>query len=300
MHLTSGDLIGIIFSEAYWKYFAPYFKGRKDTIKDKLNEIGTIRNTLAHFRPMRPDDVEVVQQYAKQTLMEIERLLSNISRFTDVVPTNTEDKWYKLLKSLSTELINNTIKQSIDSQWVQFSLKYIAPVINENVYDDYASYTVAKLFSAAVLSECVSVRNHVTYMNESSVWTRMPERGSPDFSKNLGLVFKKEVLANNIESIMDDLNKLASKIDTETTLIREDHLARGKLIAAQGVFASLQKQKDGSSRWKFFKDDLKCDVTENDPTEYWGSLNYAFDDIISGTTKYPWMPVDISSYESPF
>ena len=52
MHLTSGELTRLITSESHWKFFKKYFFGSKEIIRNKFEEIGTIRNALAHFRPI--------------------------------------------------------------------------------------------------------------------------------------------------------------------------------------------------------------------------------------------------------
>ena len=36
LHLTSGELIRIIISDTYWKYFKTYFPGSREIIKNKL------------------------------------------------------------------------------------------------------------------------------------------------------------------------------------------------------------------------------------------------------------------------
>lgn len=53
MHMTSGELVDLITSDAYWNKFGSYFRGRKEIIRNKLLEIGNIRNSLAHFRPIK-------------------------------------------------------------------------------------------------------------------------------------------------------------------------------------------------------------------------------------------------------
>ena len=92
MHLNSGELTRLIVSEAYWKLFKPYFLGSKEIIKSKLDEIGSIRNSLAHFRPIRADDVDVIKQNSKHVLLGIERFLEQVLLQSDVVPTNTPDE----------------------------------------------------------------------------------------------------------------------------------------------------------------------------------------------------------------
>ena len=67
LHLTSGELIRIITSDSYWKHFKNYFPGSKEIIKNKLDEIGNGRNSLAHFRPLKKGDIELVKQNAIHT-----------------------------------------------------------------------------------------------------------------------------------------------------------------------------------------------------------------------------------------
>ena len=68
MYLTSGEPIRLVMADPYWLYFKQYFRGSKDIIRNKLDEIGTIRNPLAHLRPIKLDDVEVIKQNAPSTL----------------------------------------------------------------------------------------------------------------------------------------------------------------------------------------------------------------------------------------
>jgi hypothetical protein len=89
MHLTSGELVELLTSDAYWPKFRGYFKGNKEIIKNKLLEIGTIRNSLAHFRPIKPEDIELVKQNSRHTLLSVEECLSNIFVQSLRVPTNT-------------------------------------------------------------------------------------------------------------------------------------------------------------------------------------------------------------------
>ena len=62
MYLNSGELVRLICSDTYWELFKPFFRGKKEIIRTKLDEIGSVRNALAHFRPLKYDDVEVIKQ----------------------------------------------------------------------------------------------------------------------------------------------------------------------------------------------------------------------------------------------
>lgn len=79
LYLNSGELTTIITSDAYWKHFAPYFKATKQIILNKLNEIGTVRNSLAHFRPLKKDDLDLIKQNTKHVLLEIETCIDRIN-----------------------------------------------------------------------------------------------------------------------------------------------------------------------------------------------------------------------------
>ena len=59
----------------------------------KLEEIGTIGNSLAHFRPLTQNDVEVVKQNANQVFSVIEEILISIVQSGPRVPTKITDEW---------------------------------------------------------------------------------------------------------------------------------------------------------------------------------------------------------------
>jgi hypothetical protein len=47
MYLNSGELSRLVTSDSYWEIFKPFFRGKREIIKNKLDEIGTVRNALA-------------------------------------------------------------------------------------------------------------------------------------------------------------------------------------------------------------------------------------------------------------
>ena len=87
MHLTSGELVELITADSYWPKFKEYFRGNKEIMKNKLLEIGTIRNSLAHFRPIKPEDIEVVKHNSRHTLLGVEECLYNVFFQSLRVPT---------------------------------------------------------------------------------------------------------------------------------------------------------------------------------------------------------------------
>jgi len=158
MHLNSGELTRLIVSDTYWKLFKPYFLGSKEIIKSKLDEIGSIRNSMAHFRPIRADDVDVIKQNSRHVLLGIEKFLLQVLVQSDVVPTNTPDEWYGCIKTIGTDLCTFTFHQSEDEQWIRMGMRYTCPVIKrENVFGDfYRAYSVLTVRSSAIVSEYCS------------------------------------------------------------------------------------------------------------------------------------------------
>ena len=132
MHLTSGELFEIITSNAYWCLFKPYFKGSKEIIKTKFLEINTVRNSLAHFRPIKKDDINLLQQNTKHTLMGVEEYLIEAITCNNIVPTNTDDDWYKSIKPVGADPTEINIFQSRNGEWIRVQLAYSPAVLEKS------------------------------------------------------------------------------------------------------------------------------------------------------------------------
>ena len=122
MHLTSGELIRIILADSYWPFFKEYFPASKDLVRTKLEEIGNVRNSLAHFRSIKEDDVQVVKQNANQVLSSVELALKSVIECSIVVPTNCEEPWYKSLKTLGGQYLSLAFRQSEDEKGIRIEL----------------------------------------------------------------------------------------------------------------------------------------------------------------------------------
>ncbi len=123
MYLNSGELTNIICSDAHWGIFKPFFRGKREIIKNKLDEIGTVRNALAHFRPLKNDDVELIKQNVKHAFVGIEQCLSEMTQTYRVVPTNTQDDWYKNLITLGSNNCTVKLFQNSSEQWVRVEIR---------------------------------------------------------------------------------------------------------------------------------------------------------------------------------
>lgn len=301
MHLNSGELTRLIVSEAYWKLFKPYFLGSKEIIKSKLDEIGSIRNSLAHFRPIRADDVDVIKQNSKHVLLGIEKFLDQVLFQNDIVPTNTPDEWYTNLKTLGTDQCAFTFQQSADEQWVRISMQYACPIIKmEHVYPGFLDFTVLTLHSSAVLKNYPEIAKDVCSLSEATGYPQMLENYDARCSKTLSLVLSRSMLSSQHVILKKALEKLLLAIAKETELIQQDNLARGQLVHSAIVEASLKTEND-KSHWQWFYQSLRTPVVENDPPEYWGDFSLSRrKDFIAGTDAYPWMPESVSISELLF
>jgi hypothetical protein len=298
LHLTSGELIRIITSENYWKWFAKYFPGTKEIMRNKLDEIGMIRNTLAHFRPLKADDVDLLKQNAKHVLPVVEALLNEITNCDLVVPTNTTDPWYRELKSLESDYCKITLQQSASGAWIKIVIKFSskAPVFRQ-AGKKHCSYRPFKLRTSAILKQCVTLREHAVFVSERVWYPTMPEDFQPEFVKIINFVLSKKTAENHHKEIKKGFKELFAKIASEADLIKQDNLAKGVLLELGNCNASFEEE----GYWAFNVDKLYCTIQEGDPAEYWGSFSpYMSDNFISDTPEYPWKPTPVSPGDVPF
>ena len=298
MYLTSGELIRLITHDNYWKYFKSYFPASKQIIQHKLDEIGVIRNSLAHFRPMKIGDVELIKQNANHALTGVEDCLDQLSSCYNVVPTNTQDQWYLALNTLGTDLCTLQLKQSKDEQWITLELTYKAQILSASQWlQGHYTYTILNLISPSILANYGNLTKYVTCLIElgASPHERKPE--NPNFYKEISIVFSRKVIHDNHATIKPDIESLLRTIKEETDLILNDNLARGKLVSVARISASLKGKQD-SSWWDFDTDNTLCPVTQANSPEYWGNTLILFS-MITLADKYPWMPVVVSELDFP-
>ena len=301
MFLNSGELTKLIFSEAYWNIFKQYFKGRKEIIQNKLEEISTVRNALAHFRPIKSDDLELVKQNIRHAFIGIEKCFNDLLNTRTIVPTNTEEKWYKTLTSTSSENCSLTIYQSESANWIRVNLTYTAKITSKDNFldDDYFTYSILKLVSPDILKQFPKLASFCIYCSETTFNSAMPIDREPKFRKTISLIFSKDTLETHADEICAEYSELLTKIESEIALVLDDNLARGTLI--QSVDVTVFRNSEDENNWKFFIDSFKSIVTENAPTEYWGNFSQYQTNFITSSVKYPWMPSSISSNErAPF
>jgi len=300
MYMTSGELIRIITSDSYWKHFNIYFLGSKEIIKTKLEEIGSVRNALAHFRPIKQDDVDLIKQNARHVLSNIEVCLVDMMSCANTVPTNTSNDWYKELKTLGTDICILSFNQSNDEKWIMITVLYNCPVIGSSGSSHYRSDRVLTINTSSILKLFPILAGLVIFLAETLKHPTMEEAG-PQCGKKFKMVFSQELLSRKHKEVKLEIEKVLLKISEETSLLEDDNLAKGELV--QGVTISSQWKKHenkDTGYWSFDYRSLRCEVSEDDPPEYWGKIGFIDKDYVTSTEDYPWMPVSVSESEIPF
>ena len=274
MYLNSGELTRLIVSEAYWKLFKPYFLGSKEIIKSKLDEIQTIRNSIAHFRPIRSDDVNVIKQNSKHVLIGIEQFVNQVLNQYDVIPTNTADDWYINLNTLGTDHCSFSFQQSPDEHWVGISIHYCCPVINKHsLWKEFTRYTVLTIKSSAILTTYDEIAKDICYLSENVSYPQTLKDGGSLFGKTLTFVISRTMLESHHADIKTAIEKLLRMISNETELIKQDNLARGQIVHSAVVSVSTKTVNNKLQyEWEYQK--LYTPVAENDPPEYWGGFSF--------------------------
>lgn len=289
LHLTSGELIRIIISESYWKYFKMYFPGSKEIIKNKLDEIGNVRNSLAHFRPLKKGDIELVKQNSIHTLSNIEKTISDFISCPDIVPTNTEEEWYKELIELGTNECSISFKQSKNEEWIKLELMFKPPILKEVVSTFSINYKTVNLKSDRILINHPNLSKFTVCLTEIIPSAFSKKADSQKIFKVIKFTFSRIGLEKNFSIIKSELEKILLQITEELTLIQADNLARGKLIE---VVSCYNRKKN--EYYSLKTEQFKTELVEDSPVEFWGTINFSSTDFITDTERYPWMPVDIS------
>ena len=255
---------------------------------------------MAHFRPIKEDDIELIKQNVKHALVGIEECLSEMTRTYNVVPTNTKDNWYRGLITLGTEQCEMQLFQSNNEEWLRVEVIFKSKILSRTKHwEEFISYQVLNLMTPAIIPQYPAIAKFATYISEYVPLISMNKEQMPFFSKNISLVFSRHVLEENYESIQASVKDMLLQIQNESELVQKDNLAKGKLIESVRTFADLKKEGE-KENWVIEKNPLTCLFREDDPAEYWGDLGLHHRDFIGGISKYPWMPSYISSKESVF
>lgn len=224
-----------------------------------------------------------------------------ITATSDVVPTNTDEAWYKELKTIGNDRFKTSIFASPDQEWIRLELDYSIPVLKKLVYtDDYISYRVGNLRTAQLLTKYPALREACIYLSENPLFGRVDDEQNFSSSKSVSFVFNKLSLSQRLADIVAAVRDVAVEVEKETDLILQDNLARGELIEPQGASATTRTGSGGKKYWMLSLDNLNTSPLEIEHVEYWGQRWNFATDFISSVHHYPWMPSSISTDELPF
>ena len=251
---------------------------------------------------MKPEDVETIKQNANHTLTGVEDCLIQLGHCYNVVPTNTKEKWYKALSTIGNELCSLRLEQCDNAQWVTIKITYKSKILSTNkVSDTYYNHTILNIISPSILTKYKNLTRYVTYLKEGATSSAKYFPENINFTKEISLLFSRNVLHENYESIKKDIEDLLNTITEETDLIQNDNLARGELISAINVTATLQtNQKDPNLTWWNTNTNATLNPLSNEtPAEYWGNI-WLFNSMVTSMHTYPWMPVWVSEFDFAF
>ena len=297
MHLTSGELIDVLTADAHWPKFRGYFRGNREIIKNKLLEIGAVRNAIAHFRPIKAEDVELVKQNSRHVLLGVEECLSSLFSQNVRVPTNTSAAWYDSISALGTSQVSISPHLSKDESWLCVKLSFAAPQLSKVHYgDDFFSYSVCNLNTPNLLRGHDFLASRVTYISEYVPTAQMTEEYDLKVTKSVNLVFLKAIFEADHEKIAIDLKAMLMKINEECELLLQDNLAKGDLVESASCYSMLQKEGNQTPKWNHTVDAMWKQYESHHPDEYWGKHQFV-SDVVGGCKRYPWMPTDISEQE---
>lgn len=294
LYLGTGELVELMLSEGLWKHFGPYFDGDKGVISVKLGELVKIRNSLAHFRPLKPGDVEYAKEIASQLLLKVEGVIGEIYSCHRPVAGSLRDRWVQAVEPTSFTHSKLDLRESPAGKWVAIQLEYEAPVWAVDAHASWLNCSVCRLDAAATARalDCVKAWAIAFYEQVRAKGTL--DDGQPEFSKQLTMVLSRSSLEDHWDAIMDQLRIMQDRVDSETTGVSSGNLVRGELVEPRYVFA---RKDDGGASWTVHSSNLESPAQANDPVEYWGTLSSwgvpSFE-YLTAVSRYPWMTVDIS------
>jgi len=207
MYLNRGELTRIIDAKAYWPIFEPFFRGKKEIIRNKLDEIAAIRNALAHFRPLKPDDIEVIKQNVKHVFLGIEQCLTEMTQTHRTVPTNTEHAWYKELSTLGSSLCDVRLFQNNAGTWIRLQIEYTCAMLQNSGPGDFRSFTVSNLISPAILKAFPGLARHCIFATEIVPHSEVTRDTAPAFKKIISATLSRATINNHHAEINASMGK---------------------------------------------------------------------------------------------
>lgn len=295
MYLTLGELSNLI-TGSNWNLFKEHFPAKRDIIKVKFDEINVLRNSLAHFRTIRPEDVELTKIYANQILQKVAKYLNSVTYISNEIPTNSEEAWYKDLHNLKNEFTSIELKESSDTHWVSISITLKCGILDPSNDQGFLSEDFLNIDSHQIL-KVPHIKKNIIYITETKLNSYYLITKSPTaITKKVNLVFSRKNLNENYESeIKNELQKILNKINNEAKAVISDNLHKGEFIMSKRAWFNVE-----GKYWKCSNPDaLSSRNQSTTEPEFWERIDLV-SDYITWIPRFPWMGNMISKDEFPF
>jgi len=299
MFLTSGELIRIITAETNWKYFKNHFSCKKEIVKYKLDEIGIIRNSLAHFRPITEGDVDLLKQNTLHIFDGIDKYIDELLTVNTFIPTNTEDSWYKKLNTIATtEEFYTKCFQSTDNSWIKINMNYKCPIIKRpEKLNNWSRIVLLNCKTSPIITNYENIKKNITYLTESINASSYDDNIS--VTKCSSLIFNKKTLSVEIDSIVSDIGLIIAKINDETDKVKSDQYVKGTFIESVDTYLT-KNESPFLQNFDIESKRLLEKLDENSEIEFWGNYLTPYYNFITDSNIYPWMNKEVSHDPIPF
>lgn len=290
MYLTAGELVGIIFSESYWKLFRRYFPGAQALMHAKLQEIACIRNALAHFRPVTQEQVKILKENGRQILSKFDK------EFKEMLfgkPSDSPVSWtLSILPKCDSPPV--TIKchsgLSKSGNWIILSFHSAAQSVKMTAEADRCHIRFKALDLEKTLRAFPALRQNcifATHQGRAGRWDG--DSAPPPIRKTLRFIFPNP--PRNSDSL-----KGLSFLPPDLLAGGAEHGDSFDLLAEVTVTAKEFETGGAAANWYIPQPEIigerdESYVLESDFVENWGSSDgtQAEDDPLTDIPKYPWM-----------
>lgn len=299
VYLTTGELLGIILSQANWSSFKKYFQGNKSMIEYKLSEVSLFRNTLAHFRPIKKDDIEYYKHIIKQLFIGVDRCIDDVLSCDIPVPENLNEEWYKNITNLSQTNFAIQLTKSKSDEWIRISLKWRIKTIEKvSSYSSVDTYKVIDINGANVSNYLPDLLDDAIYMNELVSYPKI-NKGTLMINKVLSFVLSRKNIENKYDTIIEELKRLELTIMKEEIMLKDNPNTLGEILEINKIRVNY-KTEDKKQIDSCNCDILKSKVSNSKRSEFWGNYRIYTDGFIVNAHRYPWIDIDIATEPFPF
>ena len=297
LHLTTGELAGLILSDAYWKHFAPYFVAKREVVKLKFDEITQVRNALAHCRPLREEDVDLVAVNSRHLFPKVTAALSELFSTKSPVPTNTPAAWYKSLGNVVIQPLTAELSTCMTSAWIELRLRFVFPVSYEPLSKTFQRWTAYAVCIPAILDLMRSASGACVILSERRAYLSGSPVPPSELVKTAVLVFGARRLAELHAEIRNEVVTLASEVQRQVLALQTDPLSAQPLVRLLRGYCQLNDQ----GLWYFEGNNPVDAVQDASPPEFLGvEGTFPASEFTEAASTFPWFPTHICKDEIPF